>query len=352
MTLRLSALEVRRKRFHLGPVDLCVPSGTFLSILGESGAGKSTLLQTLAGLITPDAGRIFLDGNDITDVPPEDRPSTFCQQDSLLFPVFRVIDNLAFALVAKGMNRNQARELAAKRAADFRIPRDLLSAWAETVSGGEARRIALGRAFLKEDYRAAYLDEITSNLDGENKRAVAKLTLDLFLESSSIFLFVCHEPALALEMASAAISAGRHGLVAVMKAGKLLEMDAPQEIYLNPKSLYTARLFGDVSVLDLDGRQELSSQIFRAFPSPIENCTVGVRPEDAVFYAAEAPDGAFSVASRLLRTWFVGSVTKVEVETPCGNLIATAARQTNFAPGTTGQISLSRLLFFRAGANR
>ncbi len=246
MSFHLEAVEVRRPMFRLGPIDLDVPTGSWISVVGESGSGKSTLLGAISGLVPIDRGRIVIDGEEITTLKINERPCTSCQQDPLLFPVYTVAENLAFPLRVRGMSWKEAVQIAVASAADFRIPERILGSKGNRVSGGEARRIALARAFLRP-FRVALLDEVTNGLDEATEQFIISMLSKVFHDSGGTFLFVSHDPDLALSMSSQARVIGRLGLVAVMRAGRLVQVGTPEEIYERPRNMYVAQLFGHVS---------------------------------------------------------------------------------------------------------
>ena len=145
--------------------DLClrVDAGQTVALLGASGSGKSTLLAMLAGLETPDAGQVRLDGQDITRWPPERRRFALMFQDFALFPHLSVQDNVAFALIEQRMPKAAAREQAVAMLARFGLADRALSRVTQ-LSGGEQQRVALARALMSGP-RLLLLDEPFSALD-------------------------------------------------------------------------------------------------------------------------------------------------------------------------------------------
>ncbi|HEY9095889.1 MAG TPA: ABC transporter ATP-binding protein [Hydrogenophaga sp.] len=147
----------------LANVDLRVAAGETVALLGASGSGKSTLLKVVAGLEAPESGRVWFEGVDITDLPPEQRGFALMFQDFALFPHLNVQDNVAFGLVEQGVRKAQARERAAEMLQRFGLGAHARSrVW--TLSGGEQQRVALARALITQP-RALLLDEPFSALD-------------------------------------------------------------------------------------------------------------------------------------------------------------------------------------------
>lgn len=159
--------EPRRgeRRPLLNGVQLSVASGQTVAILGASGCGKSTLLKIVAGLEAPDSGTVWMDGRDITRMPPEQRHFALMFQDFALFPHLTVQDNVAFGLVEQGIRKAQARSQAVEMLRRFGMEAFALSrVW--QLSGGEQQRVALARALITQP-RVLLLDEPFSALDAE-----------------------------------------------------------------------------------------------------------------------------------------------------------------------------------------
>lgn len=182
-------------------VDLDVPAGESLSLMGESGSGKSTLLHLIAGLDSADAGRITLDGTDITSLDDAGRARLRRQKIGLVFQQFNLIPsltvaaNLAFQARLGGRHDPDWQEELARRLGLS----DLLTRYPEQLSGGQQQRVAIGRTFaVRPDLILA--DEPTGNLDEESGDAVMRLALDLVERTGCAFLMVTHSARLAAMM--------------------------------------------------------------------------------------------------------------------------------------------------------
>jgi iron(III) transport system ATP-binding protein len=206
-------LELRHLTHHwLGPqgqrqtllqdVSLRIEAGQTVALLGASGSGKSTLLKIVAGLESPDSGRVWLDGQDITDWPPEKRRLALMFQDFALFPHLNLQDNVAFGLVEQGLKRADAREQARALLQRF----GLGGRGAEpvgTLSGGEQQRVALARALITQP-RGLLLDEPFSALDSELRLSLREEFAHRIAEHGMRAVLVTHDEAEAQAMASAA----------------------------------------------------------------------------------------------------------------------------------------------------
>ncbi|WP_396432864.1 ABC transporter ATP-binding protein [Limnohabitans sp.] len=186
----------------LQDLSLRIAPGQTVALLGASGSGKSTLLKIVAGLQAPESGQVWLDGQDITDWPPEKRRLALMFQDFALFPHLSLQDNVAFGLVEQGMIRAAARERAQALLQRF----GLQGRGAERVgslSGGEQQRVALARALITQP-RALLLDEPFSALDTPLRASLREEFARHIAEHGMRALLVTHDEAEARAMASAA----------------------------------------------------------------------------------------------------------------------------------------------------
>ena len=194
-------------------VNLQVAPGQTVALLGPSGSGKSTLLKIIAGLEIPESGSVWLDGQDISDWPPEKRRLALMFQDFALFPHLNLQDNVAFGLVEQGMGRAAAREKAQALLQRFGLG-GRGAERVDTLSGGEQQRVALGRALITQP-RALLLDEPFSALDAELRVSLREEFAHHIAEHGMRALLVTHDEAEARAMASAAWRLQGGGLVSL-----------------------------------------------------------------------------------------------------------------------------------------
>lgn len=179
------------KELH-APFDLTVKSGEILAILGPSGCGKSTLLGTIAGMIAPLSGDIFLGRENITHVPIHQRRVGLVFQDPLLFPHLSIIDNIAYGLRAQKMSKNQARARSKELLAWVGLEAvENQQPW--QLSGGQAGRVALARA-LAPDPKALLLDEPYSALDTDLRIRLSSEVAALIRDRGIPCIHVTHDP--------------------------------------------------------------------------------------------------------------------------------------------------------------
>jgi multiple sugar transport system ATP-binding protein len=220
-------------------LDLHIADGEFVVLLGPTGAGKTTTLRLIAGLERPESGSILIDGADVTALPPAARDVAFVFQQYSLYPHLSVYENLAFPLKAPGQTFTPAE--IDKRVRDtaklVRIDHKLENR-STRLSGGEMQRVAIGRALIRQP--SIYLmDEPLSSLD-------AKLRADMRLELKRIqqelgatLLYVTHDQIEAMTMADR---------IGILKAGELIQIGTPREIYTTPRNLHVATRLGQPAI--------------------------------------------------------------------------------------------------------
>ena len=214
-------------------LSLSVREGEFLSLLGPSGCGKTTLMKTIAGILPASSGKIFLDGQDITDLPIRKRGTVVVFQDMRLFPNMTVAENVAFPLKMQGISKkerlNAAKELLEKvQMAPFAARKPA------ALSGGQQQRAALARALAAKP-RLLLLDEPFSALDENLREEMRSLVLSLAKEFSMTVILVTHDRAEALSMSDR---------VALLFDGELAQTGTPREVYERPATRRVADYFG------------------------------------------------------------------------------------------------------------
>jgi molybdopterin-binding protein len=219
--------------FAIKDVSFEVSNSQYFVLLGSTGVGKSVLLETIAGLIRPDAGRIFLDGKDITNEKMQKRKIALVFQNSTLFPHMTVYDNIAYPLRCRRNGKTQIRQRVAELAEDFAISH-LLKAKPHTLSGGESQRVSLARAVASEP-RCLLLDEPLSSLDAKSRSQMRSLLRKINSKDQLQIVHVTHDY-------TEAVSLATH--VAVMEAGTIAQAGTVEQIFQRPKSEFVARFVG------------------------------------------------------------------------------------------------------------
>ena len=229
----------------LNGVSLDVGPGKILCLLGPSGCGKTTLLRIAAGIEKPTSGRMLLDGQEVAGpnrfVPPEQRNVGLMFQDFALFPHLTIENNVAFGL--KSLPRQAAREEALAALERVGLSR-YAGEYPHVLSGGEQQRVALARAIAPRP-SVLLMDEPFSGLDADLRNRMQEETLTILQETRSTCIIVTHHPEEAMQLGDQ---------IAVMRAGRIVQLGAAEELYHEPEDLYVARLFFDID--ELHGRVE------------------------------------------------------------------------------------------------
>jgi len=219
-------------------VDLTVRRGELFSLLGGSGCGKSTLLRMIAGLETPDSGRLFIDGQDMTNVPPYERPVNMVFQSYALFPHMTVTQNVAYGLRQEGMARGEREDRVHEvlRLVDMQ---DLAGRKPDQLSGGQRQRVALARGLAKRP-RILLLDEPLGALDRKLRERTQFELVNLQEQIGTTFILVTHDQEEAMTMSDR---------IAVMRAGRIQQIGTPRQVYEYPNSRYVADFVGTANLL-------------------------------------------------------------------------------------------------------
>ncbi len=252
LTRRIGGREV------VSDVSLRVLPGQVTCLLGPSGCGKSTTLRMIAGVDTPDAGRVAVDGvplfgND-ANVPTEQRRIGLIFQDFALFPHLTVMQNVAFGLAG-------SKAETARRASEMLERVHLIGfqdAYPHELSGGEQQRVAIARA-IAPNPRIMLMDGPFSGLDNRLRDGIRDETLDILKEEGTAVVLVTHEPEEAMRMADE---------IALMRAGSVVQQGAPYNVYNTPVDRQAAAFFSDINVIRGTVQGALTDTPFGAFLAP------------------------------------------------------------------------------------
>jgi putative spermidine/putrescine transport system ATP-binding protein len=292
----IAQLQQVSKRFGsvraVDSVSLDVEEGEFLSLLGPSGCGKTTTLRLLAGLEMPDEGDISIDGRSALDRRPYERNLGMVFQSYALFPHLTVFRNVAFGLERRRVPAAEAAALAAEALALVRLDPGLFGPRRPAeLSGGQRQRVALARALVLKP-RMLLLDEPLAAVDAKLRRAMQLELRELQRRLGTTFVYVTHDQDEALTMSDR---------VAVMEAGRLVQLGSPATIYEAPRTRFVASFIGEMNLFD----------------------GLAVRPERTLIAgsAGELPAGVTSRSGTVREVLYQGEMLRVivaiEGETDC-----------------------------------
>jgi sn-glycerol 3-phosphate transport system ATP-binding protein len=288
-------------------VDLEIGRGEFVVLLGPSGCGKSTTLRLIAGLEAPSAGRMWIDGREVTGLPPSRRGLSMVFQSYALFPHLDVAENIIFGLKVRRVPRDQRRERLAEalrltglEGLEGRRPSEL--------SGGQRQRVALARAIVA-GHPLCLMDEPLSNLDAKLRHSVRQDIRALQRRLGMTVVYVTHDQTEAMGMADR---------IVLLKDGRIEQVGRPADLYQHPATSFTATFVGSppMSLLPADRLPaRLQPQVVGPAAHPL---MVGVRPE----HLEIGPDDARHLPARVLSYEFLGAETLIYLDCDGTELIA------------------------------
>ena len=220
-------------------VSLDIARGELFAILGSSGCGKTTLLRMLAGFEQPSAGSIVIDGVDVTDAPPYERPVNLMFQSYALFPHMTVFENIAYGLKKERLAPPLIKERVAEMLALVRLE-PLAARKPDKLSGGQQQRVALARALVKRP-KLLLLDEPLAALDKKLREHTQFELSNLQYQLGTTFVLVTHDQHEAMTLA---------GRIAVMAEGRIAQVGTPGQVYEYPATRDVASFVGNINLID------------------------------------------------------------------------------------------------------
>jgi len=237
--LRLSGIKKSFGKTNvLNGIDLEVNDGEFVTLLGPSGCGKTTTLRIIAGLESPDAGVVEIDGVNVLHLPPNKRPVNTVFQNYALFPHMTVAQNIAYGLKIKGMLKSDIKKTVQKMLELVRLS-GYESRKPSQLSGGERQRVAIARA-IALGTKLLLLDEPLGSLDLQLRRAMQVELKRLQQQLGVAFVYITHDQEEALSLSDK---------IAVMRNGQFDQIGTAKEVYEKPRTSYVARFVGEANIL-------------------------------------------------------------------------------------------------------
>jgi multiple sugar transport system ATP-binding protein len=331
----------------LDELSLHIKDGEFFALLGPSGCGKTTLLRSIAGLETPNSGKILIGGRDVTRLPPGARDLAMVFQDYALYPHMTVADNIAYPLKVRRVGRKERRETAESVGRSLQIQGAMLDRRPGQLSGGQQQRVALARSIAYRPHVFLF-DEPLSNLDARLRLEARTFLKQLQRDLGVTTVYVTHDQAEALALADR---------MAVMEQGRIRQLDTPSNCFLRPANIFVAGFIGSTPMnllpatvqdggLEVAGRKLLIPDTIRAQARVGDAVILGARPEYVSVSPTELPDSLGGTV-RVLENLGVDSLVTVEV----GDLLVKATVPEERVPAVGDHVWLQpaqgRLLVYR-----
>ncbi|MBU6488453.1 MAG: ABC transporter ATP-binding protein [Burkholderiales bacterium] len=326
----------------LDDVSLDVAQGEFVSLLGPSGSGKTTLLGILGGFVQPSAGSVWVGERDITFAPPHKRNIGMVFQSYALFPHMTVGENVAFPLRARGEPKAGRAGKVTEALAMVEL-RGYEQRRISELSGGQRQRVALARAIVFEP-QLILMDEPLSALDKQLRETMQIELRRLHRRLGATIVYVTHDQREALTMSDR---------VAVLKDGKLVQVDTPERLYDRPCNAFVASFIGEATLLPVeragDDAVRLGDAVLRtAYPLPrADKLLLAVQTEKLVIDTGDAPPDANRLSARVTEVLYQGESLRVFAALGDGTILSLrqpgnhASRQRVPPPSTPLRVALS-----------
>jgi putrescine transport system ATP-binding protein len=345
----LQAVDLLKRFDEVAAVDqvnLSIDKGEIFALLGSSGCGKSTLLRMLAGFETPTTGQVLLGGQDITAMPPYERPINMMFQSYALFPHLSVWENVAFGLKREGLPRTEVKSRVEEMLSLVQLG-NYANRKPHQLSGGQQQRVALARSLAKRP-KLLLLDEPLGALDKKLRERTQFELVNIIEAVGVTCVMVTHDQEEAMTMASR---------IAVMSQGKVLQVGTPSEVYEYPNGRFVADFIGNVNLFD--GHMSVDETDFCEISTPDgvvrvnhavsgtlgRELTAAVRPEKIVI-AKIKPDGVHYnlFAGEVIEIAYFGSYNTFIVELPSKHQVKIT--QANTSRYETSDITWNDRVFF------
>ncbi|MFT5699591.1 MAG: putative spermidine/putrescine transport system ATP-binding protein [Desulforhopalus sp.] len=284
-------------------LNLTVNNGELLALLGPSGVGKTTLLKTIAGLTPPLGGSIFIDQQDVSRIPADQRDTVLLFQKPLLFPFLSVFENIGFGLKMRGL-ASQEISSRTKTVMEFTEISDLGIKKSSELSGGQQQRVALARALVLEP-SILLLDEPFSSLDTDLRQKMQTLIRSLQLKTATTMLFVTHDQSEAFSISDR---------IALLINGAVTQVGTPETLFKYPANTEVAHFFGNPN--SLTGKITAGILYVNDFIIPThlpesDNVQITIRPEDIHLSTTQIPHAVPGIVSTKR---FEGALTRLGIQ--------------------------------------
>lgn len=264
--------------------SLSIQEGEFITLLGPSGCGKTTLMRMISGFEEPTSGHIYLDGNDVTSIPPYQRDMNMVFQHYALFPHMTVADNILFGLKMKKVPQSEQKQRL-EEVLHFTQLTEYQKRKPQQLSGGQQQRVAIARAIINNP-RVLLLDEPLGALDYQLRKNLQVELKNIQRNLGITFIYVTHDQDEAMSMSDR---------IAVVHQGRIEQLGTPEEIYYKPTSLFVATFIGENNIMK------------------INSDLIGVRPEKISLHKADVQAPHHKQYGVIEDIVFLGNIYKVSV---------------------------------------
>ncbi|RJS89409.1 ABC transporter ATP-binding protein [Candidatus Bathyarchaeota archaeon] len=301
-------------------LNLHVRDGEYFVLLGPSGCGKTTTLRIIAGLTKPDEGRVYIDGRDVSGIPPEDRNIGLVFQHFEIFPFMTVYENVAYSLMIQGLDEEEI-ERRVYQALEVAGLNEVADRYPEELGAPELQRCSIARALAKGS-RLLLLDEPLGSLDPETRERFRFTLRSLVKGRGLTAIHVTHDQEEAMAIADR---------IAVFRRGRVLQVGTPMELYERPASIFVANFVGETNflegVIERSGERSLvrlrGDLLIEAGGSNLRagsRVVIGVRRENILLEEGKA-EGLNALPGRVIRAAFLGKIIRYRVELDNGDLV-------------------------------
>ncbi len=306
-------------------VNLTIYKGEIFALLGASGCGKSTLLRMLAGFEPPTSGQIMLDGQDLSHVPPYQRPINMMFQSYALFPHMTVEQNIAFGLKQDRLAKDEINSRVAEMLTLVHM-QEFAKRKPHQLSGGQRQRVALARSLAKRP-KLLLLDEPMGALDKKLRDRMQHEVVDILERVGATCVMVTHDQEEAMTMA---------GRIAIMNRGKFVQIGEPEEIYEHPTTRYSAEFIGSVNLFEGILRERQADGLVIESPGLIHPLKVdsdasvvdgvpvhvALRPEKVMLCEEVPADGCNFAVGEVVHIAYLGDLSIYHVRLRSGQMIS------------------------------
>jgi len=297
--IKIDNISKKVGTFSVSNINFKIKRGEYFVILGPTGAGKTVILEIIAGLLTPDSGRIYLKGEDATDFEPDKRRIGMLYQDYMLFPHYTVSQNIGYGLKVRKVDRKLIKKKVDEFCILFNISH-IKERRPENLSGGEKQRVALARTLICRP-QLVLLDEPFSSIDISTKIPLIKEIRALHKKEGLTFIHVTHDFEEALELADR---------ICVVNNGSVIQVGNPEDIFKKPVNRFVADFVGIRNVFYGTIRSKNGIKVFSVNSLDIYvntkldgKCHLSIRPEDIIISNSKIVSSA--------RNCFKGRITDI-----------------------------------------